>query len=138
MTSFEFMTNLQRAIRIKTFGFSDYQLNILVANETRRCTLTTLFMIAHRYNIRLIMVAPNGDETYVKDSKRAIKYILAKYYDQYGSKENAICAKKVNSWASNETEPLIEKFLSICKEVGYSFAWGYKNYKQDKYIYNLK
>jgi len=138
MTSFEFMTNLQRAIRIKTFGFSDYQLNILVANETRRCTLTTLFMIAHRYNIRLIMVAPNGDETYVKDSKRAIKYILAKYYDQYGSKENSICAKKVNSWASNETEPLIEKFLSICKEVGYSFAWGYKNYKQDKYIYNLK
>lgn len=138
MTSFEFMTNLQRAIRIKTFGFSDYQLNILVANETRRCTLTTLFMIAHRYNIRLIMVAPNGDETYVKDSKRAIKYILAKYYDQYGSKENTICAKKVNSWASNETEPLIEKFLSICKEVGYSFAWGYKNYKQDKYIYNLK
>ena len=138
MTSFEFMTNLQRAIRIKTFGFSDYQLNILVANETRRCTLTTLIMIAHRYNIRLIMVAPNGDETYVKDSKRAIKYILAKYYDQYGSKENTICAKKVNSWASNETEPLIEKFLSICKEVGYSFAWGYKNYKQDKYIYNLK
>lgn len=138
MTSFEFMTNLQRAIRVKTFGFSDYQLNILVANETRRCTLTTLFMIAHRYNIRLIMVAPNGDETYVKDSKRAIKYILAKYYDQYGSKENTICAKKVNSWASNETEPLIEKFLSICKEVGYSFAWGYKSYKQDKYIYNLK
>jgi len=138
MTSFEFMTKLQRVIRIKTYGFSDYQLDVLVAHESRRCTLTTLFMIAHRYNIRLIMVAPNGDETYVKDSKRAIKYILAKYYDQYGSKENSICAKKVNSWASNETEPLIEKFLSFCKEVGYSFTWGYKDFEKDKYIFNLK
>lgn len=138
MTSFELMTNLQRAIRIKTFGFSDYQLDILVAHETRRCTLTTLFMIAHRYNIRLIMVAPNGDETYVKDSKRAIKYILAKYYDKYGAKSESVCSQKVNSWASNDAEPLIEKFLFFCKEVGYSFTWGYKNYEQDKYIYNLK
>jgi len=136
MTSKELLLGLRYAIRIKTMGFADYQLERTIASNLK-LTLTTMFMIGRRYGVRLIMIEPNGRYSYVKDSRRAIKQIIAKAYEDIDN-ENKEKSRTGNQWITVGFEPQIERLLEYCNRLGYKLSWGYKGFDYDKKIFYSK